>query len=514
CMPHKATDEYIEKFATYVRDHLDPRLKAHVEYSNEVWNFGFEQASYADDMAQARWAVDKNGNGVIDEPERIGDGWVQYYGARAAEVAQIWTKVFGRETDARLERVIATQTAWLGLEQSILNAPNSVAEGKKAPYTYFDSYAITGYFDGALYNKDTVATVLQWAAQGEAGMAKAFRELEFGDVLTANNDDKGNPTGSLTELITFYKYHAAVAQQYGLDLTMYESGAHLVSYMFDDATNATLTEFFARLQRDPRMGELYAKSMDAYTLAGGTLFNAFGDVTTPTKDGFWGSLESIYQDGSPRWDSLVDQNRTEPGDFETRDPTAFDNGMFQAGTAGNDTMNGTNAADNLVGGSGNDTLNGGAGFDRLSGGDGDDRIFGNTGRDMLAGDAGADWLFSGAANDTLNGGAGVDQLWGGAGRDDHVGGAGIDYARYDDANYGNLTLRLGNPSLNIGAAAVGDTYSGIEGLVGGSGADVIVGEAAANFLFGVGGADFIDGLSGNDYLNGGAGADRFRFATT
>ncbi|MGL4491148.1 MAG: glycoside hydrolase family 9 protein, partial [Rhizobiaceae bacterium] len=181
---------------------------------------------------------------------------------------------------------------------------------------------------------------------------------------------------------------------------------------------------------------------------------------------------------------------------------------------GDDTGVGGAADDSIIGGNGNDALYGVGGTDQLIGDGGNDKLFGGDARDMLSGGDGADWLFGDAGNDMTNGGAGIDQLWGGAGRDDHVGGAGIDYARYDDANYGNLTLRLGNPSLNIGAAAVGDTYSGIEGLVGGAGADVIVGEAAANFLFGVGGADFIDGLSGNDYLNGGAGADRFRFATT
>ena len=40
-MPAQATDDYIRQFATYVRDHLDPDLKAYVEYSNETWNAAF-----------------------------------------------------------------------------------------------------------------------------------------------------------------------------------------------------------------------------------------------------------------------------------------------------------------------------------------------------------------------------------------------------------------------------------------------------------------------------------------
>jgi Ca2+-binding RTX toxin-like protein len=143
-------------------------------------------------------------------------------------------------------------------------------------------------------------------------------------------------------------------------------------------------------------------------------------------------------------------------------------------------------------------------------------LIGNVGNNSLYGMAGNDYLFGKDGADILQGGDGSDHLWGGTGADQHIGGndAGVDYARYDDAFWGNLSLRLDAPALNSGAAAVGDTYVGIEGLVAGAGNDVMIGNAAANFLFGGSGIDFIDGQGGNDYLNGGAGTDRFRFSTT
>lgn len=49
--------------------------------------------------------------------------------------------------------------------------------------------------------------------------------------------------------------------------------------------------------------------------------------------------------------------------------------------------------------------------------------------------------------------------------DAHYGSDGIDYAA--------MTLRLDNSELNAGTAAIGDTYFGIEGLLGGSVAEVI-----------------------------------------
>jgi Ca2+-binding RTX toxin-like protein len=218
------------------------------------------------------------------------------------------------------------------------------------------------------------------------------------------------------------------------------------------------------------------------------------------------------------------------------------------GGVGNDTVVGDDGVDHLWGGAGADHHEGGAGIDYaryddanygnlmirlgdewlntgaaagdfyvgiegLVGGAGNDSVYGNSGNDYLFGSGGNDLIYGRIGNDFLSGDAGGDNLWGGSGADAHYGGDGLDYARYDDADRGNLTLRLDNAALNAGAGAVGDTYTGIEGLVGGAGADVIIGNASVNYLFGQGGADYIDGLGGSDYLNGGAGADRFRFST-
>jgi Ca2+-binding RTX toxin-like protein len=141
-------------------------------------------------------------------------------------------------------------------------------------------------------------------------------------------------------------------------------------------------------------------------------------------------------------------------------------------------------------------------------------IYAKSGNDTVDGGAGNDLLFGGNGNDTLRGQAGSDYLYGGLGADAHIGGneVGVDYARYDDANYGNLIIRLDAQSLNTGAAA-GDTYVGIEGLVSGIGHDAVIGNSSGNYLFGGGGNDYINAVHGNDYLNGGAGADRFVFST-
>jgi Ca2+-binding RTX toxin-like protein len=87
-------------------------------------------------------------------------------------------------------------------------------------------------------------------------------------------------------------------------------------------------------------------------------------------------------------------------------------GAVRRGTAGNDTLIGTAAADRLYGYAGHDGLYGGAGDDRLYGGPGWDHIYGGAGDDLLdGGPASIDWpsgdfsrrerLIGGAGNDIL-----------------------------------------------------------------------------------------------------------------
>ncbi|MGD9865226.1 MAG: hypothetical protein AB7S99_18640, partial [Pseudodonghicola sp.] len=91
-MPHLADDDYVRRFATLVHDTLWHDLTAYVEFSNEVWNWQFQQAHWANEMSQKRWDTD--------------NAWVQYYALRASEVAQIWAEVYGAADRARLVNVI------------------------------------------------------------------------------------------------------------------------------------------------------------------------------------------------------------------------------------------------------------------------------------------------------------------------------------------------------------------------------------------------------------------------
>lgn len=309
-IPHLAEDALVAELARIAREGLAPGLVAHVEFSNEVWNWQFAQAAWADQQARARWS---------DEA-----AWVQFYALRAAEVAGIWAATFGAEAPQRLVRVVATQTGWIGLEEQILNAPRVLAEGRPAPALSFDAYAVTAYVDGGLGEEDRAPLVRDWLAQSRkmaaaqaaaAGLAgpaaDSFEQRHAWDLAlsqAAAEIDTGFVTGrtegTIENLATVVlPYHAAVASRFGLRLVMYEGGSHLVG-QGAAREDAEITAFLHALSYSEEMGALYRRLLAVWGGLTDAPFNAFTDVDAPTKWGAWGALRHLGDD-NPRWRALA-----------------------------------------------------------------------------------------------------------------------------------------------------------------------------------------------------------------
>ncbi len=315
-LPYHADQEYIEQFATYVRDTLDPSLRAHYELSNEVWNKQFDQARQSDAEALVRFG----------EPHS--DGWVQNYAAKATEMTDILDKVYA-EAEDQLIKVISTQTGWLGLEEPILTAPAWQEMGNEAPYKSFDTYAITGYFDGGL-GRDKAKLVHDWISESRAKAALAADErglsgrarsawieehaydhaTELAVQELRDGSVSGDSKGSLAHLAEVFAYHANVAEEYGLDLVMYEGGTHIVG-VGENVDDEELSAFFQHLNYADGMGVLYQELLASWERAGGSLFNAFVDVARPNKWGSWGALRHL-NDATARYDALMAFNAAHP----------------------------------------------------------------------------------------------------------------------------------------------------------------------------------------------------------
>jgi hypothetical protein len=82
-----------------------------------------------------------------------------------------------------------------------------------------------------------------------------------------------------------------------------------------------------------------------------------------------------------------------------------------------DTIVGSISADNIDGENGEDRIQGNGGDDSISGGNGDDYLQGDQGNDMLSGVNGDDILFGGNGDDIMDGGNGADNFSCGGGAD-------------------------------------------------------------------------------------------------
>ena len=368
-MPHLATDEYISNFATAVKESLNPQLKVYVEYSNEVWNWIFDQAHWAHKQSQLRW-----GN--------VEAGWVQYYAIKAANMARLWGEIFGPKGRERLIRVLSMHTGWLGLEEKILYAPAWVQENKNRkdfPYKSFEAYGVTGYFDGGFSGEKSKNGLLKnWLKRSKKRFQRGLTNFPYEDVIQLsikelrNGGVTGNKAGSIAEIADQTKYHANIAKKHDLKLVMYEGGTHVVG-IGDDVEDQELTDYFIHLNNSSQLAELYNDLFRTWHKYGGTLFNAFLDVSSHSKWGSWGALQHLG-DNTPRWKVLMNYNQLHNPSWEVRPNGIFDHGIYLKASSSDELIIGSRKDDRINGLGGNDIIYPGGGYDLVHGGEGLDVV--------------------------------------------------------------------------------------------------------------------------------------------
>ena len=207
------------------------------------------------------------------------------------------------------------------------------------------------------------------------------------------------------------------------------------------------------------------------------------------------------------------------------------------GLTGNLIISRDTVIENVIAGLGNDVIIGNDADNRLDGGPGSDTIDGSTGSDTAAytgsaeavtvnlgtstatgGDAQGDTLTSienvsgSAFDDTLTGDASDNILEGAAGADLLDGGTGLDTASYAASTFAVTVDLLAGTAT--GGHATGDTFAGIENLMGSRYSDVLTGDTKANRLEGGAGNDRLTGGAGADVLVGGPGNDAAYYASS
>jgi hypothetical protein len=272
CIPHLADDDYVERFAAYVRDHLRPELAVYVEYSNEVWNGGFEQS---------RWAAEQGKALRLGEPEGA-----RFYARRSVEIFAIFARVFGG-TD-RLRRVLASQNANTWLSEQILDAE---VPGVGKAHRAADYLAVAPYFDGLATN----------ACEPDNEIA-ALEKLSPVELLARVRED----VARTLDLAAQHEKLAAArrnAEGRALRLAAYEGGPHLAGSCGGENA-AALTALLLAANRDPAMKALYLDYLAGWRERGGRLFVHFSSTSRFTKWGSWGFAEWYDEKDAPKLAAL------------------------------------------------------------------------------------------------------------------------------------------------------------------------------------------------------------------
>jgi len=240
-MPWNADDEYITRFATYVRDNLTPGRRVYVEVSNEVWNAGYPVQRQAQEEGAAEGL----------DPRYSAYGQAMYrYAEKTQRVMGIWSVVFGQQMN-RLVRVASTQNV-----------------------SPFWSDQILGYRNTAQF-VDALATAPYWS----------FLDSDYNGQSVDQIMAKVLPT-KISETLNWAVQQKAVARKYGKRYIAYEGGQHVWLNR-----NRALV---GQIERDPRMIGLYASYLNRWNSSIGDTLTLFA-LTGPTDKAGFGLVEYAGQ---------------------------------------------------------------------------------------------------------------------------------------------------------------------------------------------------------------------------
>ncbi len=256
CMPHQASDDCMRRYATLIRDNLDPSLKVYVEFSNECWNWGFVQTGWCRDLSVSLG---------------IANGPAEGYAIRSAQMWAIFEDVFAGQT-GRLVKVLAAQSD----------------AGAFVPYMF-------PFINNATYNptltQPDVLAIAPYIWNDDLPISQLTAEQWFDSVETRVLQEKHD------QIAAAFRNTLSL----GLPLVAYEGGQHFVG----SGTNAV--NFYVAANRNPRMKDVYLQYLDDWFAQGGGLFMHYAGCGLGGQYGSWGSKEWYNQPRAeaPKYDALL-----------------------------------------------------------------------------------------------------------------------------------------------------------------------------------------------------------------
>ena len=294
-IPHKATNDFVQKFAQTVKQRLNPRQKVYVEYSNEVWNSMYPATHYAAQQGLKLWPRGKLE--IKNAGTRRLFLALNYNAKRSKEICNIFKQNLGN----RAVCVVSAYGSAPKMAEELMTCP--LAGGDC--YKTFDAYAVAPYFGDYIARIENRPLVKQWAVQGNNGINQLFREIMNGGL--AKDAYKG---GSIENTIEErVKKNVAITKKYGVQLLAYEGGQHLLRvdrpHVIKDPKVYSL---FANANRNPQMANAYTKYLNAWHRAGGGMLMHFNGIAAIDDRNYFPMLEKAGT-SSPKYNAMINYIR-------------------------------------------------------------------------------------------------------------------------------------------------------------------------------------------------------------
>lgn len=260
CVPHAANNNYITEMATLFKEGLDPNLTVYLEYSNEVWNWIFDQSHYN---------TENNPSGLM---------YGRAYAVKAKNVFDIWHNVFGSDKN-RVKRVLGIQAGFNYLNENILSHLNEDDWDMGSPTHYVGlNHESTG---NPILNASSNATDIIENAWNHFQIFKEDVKQDYRNI-----------------------------KLYGKEIVTYEGGQHFVGNVFGETYPYQQAMYDA--QFTPEIHEMYMKLHDSILTWGAQLATNFSLASTQESIyGSWGVMDHIdipqpYLSTAPKYQALLD----------------------------------------------------------------------------------------------------------------------------------------------------------------------------------------------------------------
>lgn len=249
CVPHLASDALVSRMLDAMRG-----AGGYLEYSNEVWNLGFEQGRYAQREAATRWGGSTPSG--------------TFYGYRAGQIARL-----ARGSGVRV--VLGAQTVTPERDSTIWDGARraGAADGD------FAGWIIATYVAGTL--TDARGPTMALAGQNDLGKG-------IDNLLHAT----GPGAMSVDTMRTIYARQGDIARAHGLPLLAYEGNLHLNPIPTFAAQQALVKPFFEAITRSPASAAVMEANLAAFAAAGGSLACLYNLSSGPGNGGFFGLVDS------------------------------------------------------------------------------------------------------------------------------------------------------------------------------------------------------------------------------